>query len=126
MIRRPPRSTLFPYTTLFRSYAGDSTGYQWLEFPPYAAFILFVAYSMIVSWAVLMFRFRRSGHIYITQWYLLAAFLWFPWMYGATQVMLFVTPVQGVMQAVVNWWYANNLMFLFFGSIALGSAYYMI
>src|SRR2546426_3895952 len=24
MIRRPPRSTLFPYTTLFRSSAGDS------------------------------------------------------------------------------------------------------
>src|SRR5258708_27433086 len=23
MIRRPPRSTLFPYTTLFRSYLGD-------------------------------------------------------------------------------------------------------
>src|SRR2546427_2208835 len=23
MIRRPPRSTLFPYTTLFRSYRGD-------------------------------------------------------------------------------------------------------
>src|SRR5256885_11049214 len=23
MIRRPPRSTLFPYTTLFRSYARD-------------------------------------------------------------------------------------------------------
>src|SRR3712207_8155044 len=23
MIRRPPRSTLFPYTTLFRSQAGD-------------------------------------------------------------------------------------------------------
>src|SRR5256884_6044383 len=26
MIRRPPRSTLFPYTTLFRSLAGDSDG----------------------------------------------------------------------------------------------------
>src|ERR1041385_3356187 len=25
MIRRPPRSTLFPYTTLFRSLAADST-----------------------------------------------------------------------------------------------------
>src|SRR5258707_7153426 len=24
MIRRPPRSTLFPYTTLFRSYSGQS------------------------------------------------------------------------------------------------------
>src|SRR3712207_8335503 len=26
MIRRPPRSTLFPYTTLFRSILGDSLG----------------------------------------------------------------------------------------------------
>src|SRR2546429_4065639 len=25
MIRRPPRSTLFPYTTLFRSYNGETT-----------------------------------------------------------------------------------------------------
>src|SRR2546429_6097650 len=24
MIRRPPRSTLFPYTTLFRSHSGES------------------------------------------------------------------------------------------------------
>src|SRR5258708_31240073 len=26
MIRRPPRSTLFPYTTLFRSRSGERTG----------------------------------------------------------------------------------------------------
>src|SRR6266545_8266072 len=26
MIRRPPRSTLFPYTTLFRSIASDGSG----------------------------------------------------------------------------------------------------
>src|SRR2546430_11372380 len=35
MIRRPPRSTLFPYTTLFRSLAtqhavGDSAGGHWV------------------------------------------------------------------------------------------------
>ncbi|MBA3272609.1 MAG: cbb3-type cytochrome c oxidase subunit I, partial [Chthoniobacterales bacterium] len=73
-----------------------------------------------------MFRFRREGHIYVTQWYLLAAFLWFPWLYGATQVMLFVLPVQGVMQAAVNSWFANNFLFLWLGSIGLGTAYYMI
>src|SRR5690242_21307211 len=28
MLRRPPRSTLFPYTTLFRSYAEFGTGKQ--------------------------------------------------------------------------------------------------
>jgi cytochrome c oxidase cbb3-type subunit 1 len=81
---------------------------------------------MIMSWAVLMFRFRRGGQIYITQWYLLGAFLWFPWLYAAAQLMLFVVPVQGVMQAVVNWWYVNNLLFLWFGAIGLGTAYYMI
>src|SRR5256885_8303306 len=27
MIRRPPRSTLFPYTTLFRSAGGDACAY---------------------------------------------------------------------------------------------------
>src|SRR5437762_6148520 len=106
--------------------AGDNTGYQWLEFPPYAALILFIAYCLIISWAVLMFRFRRGDQIYITQWYLLGAFLWFPWLYAAAHLMLFVVPVQGVMQAAVGWWFANNLLFLWFGAIGLGTAYYMI
>src|SRR5438067_2178278 len=106
--------------------AGDSTGFEWLEFPPYATTVLFIAYSLVVSWALLMFRFRRGDSIYITQWYLLGAFLWFPWVYGATQVMLFIAPVQGVMQSAVTWWFANNLLFLWFGAIGLGTAYYMI
>src|SRR2546422_5979177 len=59
MIRRPPRSTLFPYTTLFRSLSGLGTGSpdlllytQWsggsspppqppsssADYPPYASF----------------------------------------------------------------------------------------
>src|SRR5258707_7137423 len=31
MIRRPPRSTLFPYTTLFRSPSGPATGTATLQ-----------------------------------------------------------------------------------------------
>src|SRR2546426_5879513 len=31
MIRRPPRSTLFPYTTLFRSQRGGAPGAQGLQ-----------------------------------------------------------------------------------------------
>src|ERR1039457_6085323 len=34
MIRRPPRSTLFPYTTLFRSAASDETILPTASFPP--------------------------------------------------------------------------------------------
>src|SRR2546430_10832152 len=31
MIRRPPRSTLFPYTTLFRSLGGEEVGFFPIE-----------------------------------------------------------------------------------------------
>src|SRR2546426_6990554 len=34
MIRRPPRSTLFPYTTLFRSQGRGAAGIDALEAPP--------------------------------------------------------------------------------------------
>src|SRR3712207_8783147 len=34
MIRRPPRSTLFPYTTLFRSRLGDLDHNDWIAFGP--------------------------------------------------------------------------------------------
>src|SRR2546430_11507071 len=34
MIRRPPRSTLFPYTTLFRSLASQKQGYGNLMLTP--------------------------------------------------------------------------------------------
>src|SRR2546430_12013178 len=34
MIRRPPRSTLFPYTTLFRSRTGDSAHLRYLNVHP--------------------------------------------------------------------------------------------
>src|SRR5256886_9218649 len=36
MIRRPPRSTLFPYTTLFRSSAQHFLGGQVMELNPHA------------------------------------------------------------------------------------------
>src|SRR3712207_7338509 len=34
MIRRPPRSTLFPYTTLFRSGGGNVVKKQWVQQKP--------------------------------------------------------------------------------------------
>src|SRR5437667_9764518 len=34
MLRRPPRSTLFPYTTLFRSYKHPAACRFFLSFPP--------------------------------------------------------------------------------------------
>src|SRR2546427_5976379 len=38
MIRRPPRSTLFPYTTLFRSYENFVQVANALRFPAFSGF----------------------------------------------------------------------------------------
>src|SRR5438132_13195583 len=40
--------------------------------------------------------------------------------------MVFIMRVQSVLQAAVNWCYANDLLFLSFRSLARGTAYYMI
>src|SRR5436309_14201842 len=33
---------------------GYSTGYQWLEFPPYVGAFVLIAYALIISWSILM------------------------------------------------------------------------
>jgi cytochrome c oxidase cbb3-type subunit 1 len=106
--------------------AGDSTSIEWLEIPPYATPLLFVAYALVGVWAVITFRFRKSEHVYVSQWYLLAALFWFPWLYSVAQIMLIFEPARGTVQALVNWWFAHNVLGLWFTPIGLAAAYYFI
>ena len=105
---------------------GDSTSIEWLEFPTYATPILFFAYALVGAWAVITFRFGRSKHIYVSQWYLLAALFWFPWLYSVAQIMLLFEPTRGTVQALVNWWFAHNVLGLWFTPIGLASIYYFL
>src|SRR5260370_23903363 len=41
MIRRPPRSTLFPYTTLFRSHSGQARRDLLKQLQPFSAHAVF-------------------------------------------------------------------------------------
>ncbi len=106
--------------------AGDSTGIEWLEIPPYASPILFVTYALIGIWGIITFRFRREPHLYVSQWYILSALFWFPWLYSAAQILLVLDPVRGSVQAAVNWWFAHNVLGLWFTPIGLGAIYYFI
>jgi cytochrome c oxidase cbb3-type subunit 1 len=105
---------------------GHSTSIEWLEFPAYATPILFFAYALVGAWAVITFRFGRSGHIYVSQWYLLAALFWFPWLYSVAQIMLLFEPTRGTVQALVNWWFAHNVLGLWFTPIGLAAIYYFL
>jgi len=111
---------------VFGILLGHSTAMPWLEFPKYAAFILFIAYSIIGVWAVIMFLGRKPGSIYVSGWYLVAAFFWFPWLYGTANLMVSILPVQGVMQAVAASWYSQGLFSLWFVPMGLGIAYYLV
>lgn len=105
---------------------GDSTSIEWLEIPPYATPLLFVAYAFVGAWAVITFRFGKSDHIYVSQWYILAALFWFPTLYAVAQIMLIFEPTRGTVQALVNWWFAHNVLGLWFTPIALGAIYYFL
>lgn len=106
--------------------AGDSTSIEWLEFPTYATPILFLAYAIIGAWAIITFRFGRAKHIYVSQWYLLAALFWFPWLYSVAQIMLLFEPTRGTVQSLVNWWFAHNVLGLWFTPIGLAAIYYFL
>ena len=105
---------------------GDGTGYEWLDMPRYASPILFAAYALIGICALLTFHNRREPSLYVSQWFLLAALFWFPWIYSTANLLLVFAPVRGVLQAVVNWWYMNNLSMIWFGFIGLGTIFYFV
>lgn len=105
---------------------GFSTSIEWLEMPGFASPLLLVAYALIASWSLVVFRTGRSHQIYASQWYLIAALFCFPWIYSIAQVMLVFSPVRGTVQSVIQAWFASNLFLLWFASIALGAIYYFL
>lgn len=105
---------------------GQSTSVEWLEFPPYASLLLFISYAMVSIWAVDMFVHRKPCHVYVSLWYLMAALFWFPWLYGTANILIHLQPVQGSVQAIVNWWFGHNALGLWFTPVGLASAYYFI
>jgi cytochrome c oxidase cbb3-type subunit 1 len=105
---------------------GFSTSIEWLEMPGFASPLLLVAYALIGSWSLVVFRAGRSHQIYASQWYLIAALFWFPWIYSIAQVMLVFSPVRGTVQSVVHVWFTSNLFLLWFAGIALAVVYYFL
>ena len=107
-------------------FAGGSTGFEWLEMPRYASPILFLAYAVIGICLIAQFWMRREKSLYVSQWFLLAALFWFPWIYSAANLLLIFEPVRGTMQSVVNAWFTNNLLALWLTSIGLAAVFYFI
>lgn len=99
---------------------------EWLEMPAYITPLVAVSFSLVGVWVIIAFRWRQSNHVYVSQWYILAAFFWLPWLYMVAQIMIIWVPVHGVVQSLTNWWFAHNVLGLWLTPIALAVAYYLI
>ena len=76
--------------------------------------------------AVVIFGGRRERALYPSHWFLLAALFWFPWIYSTANCSCVAWPVRGVAQAVIDWWFANNLLFVWLALVGLGAAFYFL
>jgi len=106
--------------------AGQMTSVEWLEMPTYITPVLAIAYALIGVWGIIAFRFRKGEHVYVSQWFILAAIFWFPWLYAVAQIMILWFPARGVVQGITNWWFAHNVLGLWLTPMALAAAYYFI
>ena len=105
---------------------GYSTSYELLEMPSFVSLLLLGSYLLIGVWAVTTFSVRNTEQVYASQWYLLGAAFWFPWLFLVARLMLATSPVGGVVQSIVNVWYVNGLLNLWFVPLALAAAYYFL
>jgi cytochrome c oxidase cbb3-type subunit 1 len=107
-------------------FAGHTTGFEWLEFPRAGSAVLMASYAVLGVCALLTLNARRVRELYPSQWYILAAIFWFPWLYTTARLLLVWFPVRGVMQFAVSGWFAHGLFTLWLGSLGLAVLYYFI
>lgn len=106
---------------------GHSTGYTWLEYPRLAAVLLFTAFMLVAVSAAATMGFRADRELYPSHWFLFAALLWFAWAYSTANLFLLSGhPPRGVVQAIIDWWFTNNLIFVCLGLTGIGMAFYFL
>lgn len=117
---------------------GFGQSVEWLDMPPIVAPFFVASLGIVAAWTTATFRNRREPHVYVTQWYLLGAVFWMPWLYITAVVLIFGVdvillgyqvrfgPGTGVVQATTNWWFAHNVLGLWVTPVGVGTAYYLI
>ena len=105
---------------------GQSTGVEGLEMPHGARWIMFAGFLFIGLWGAALFRARKEGMAFISVWYLLGAFFWFPWVFAIANTLTSLSEVRGVMPVVIASWFSQSLNIWWFTALGLAAAYYLI
>lgn len=106
--------------------AGYTRPLDGMELPRAASWIMFIGFVMIGLWGAVLYRYRRSAVAYISVWYLLGAFFWFPWVFATANIVTALPQVNGVMQEVVAAWFGHNIQHWWLTALGLAAAYFLI
>jgi len=105
---------------------GDRTGFDLLGLPSYVQLVLFAAYGAIAVSGLLAWSGRLRDVAFASHWYAAAGLFLFPWLLSIAHVMLFASPVRGVLQPIVAGWYAQSAWSLWLAPLFLAVAYYVV
>ena len=105
---------------------GHSTGVEALEFPVWAMPFLVLPFVVIVIANFTMYARKKTQHTYVSQWYLMAVTVWCPVRVLSAEACINFGAVDGVAQAIANWWYGHNVVGLFATPTGIAAAYYLI
>lgn len=103
--------------------AGYTDGLEWLEFWWPVDILLALAGAMVAVPVFQSVLRSREEHLYVTLWYVLAAFIWFPVLFVIANMHFLHS---GVQQAITNWWFAHNVLGLWVTPLGLGIIYYLL
>lgn len=89
---------------------GEVTGIDGFPLPRSSAFILLTA-TLPIIWCGLppYFKGQENPRQATAQLFAAAGILWFAWIHITAILLLFVTPVRGILQATLGWWHWHNL-----------------
>src|SRR3712207_5513566 len=87
---------------------------------------MFAGFVLIGLWGAVLYRHRRTAVAFISVWYLLGAFFWFPWVLATANVISQMPQVRGVMQNVNAAWFTQNITGWWITAIGLAAAYFLI
>ncbi len=106
--------------------AGNSTSFALLSFPAFATPILFVSYALIAIWVLFTFNERKSGGLFVSAWFVFAAVLAFPWLFGTANALLVWNPVAAPAQPAIALWFSSGFFNLWLVPVGLAAAFYII
>jgi cytochrome c oxidase cbb3-type subunit 1 len=106
--------------------AGRSSGIEWLEIPGSSAALMLVGYALVGLWGILLWGLRKQTSAYISVWYLLGAFVWFPWVFATAHITKTMPQMQGVVQNIIAAWASQSFFSVWITAVGLATAYYLI